>query len=273
MSKTLAQLREFTRALLSELSAKYWSDAELNTYINDGMRIFCDETDCLDDISTQSGVQYKADYTLPTDYTKIQRVEYIRGNSVYDVTPATLKEQYYGITRNAVSQPFQSNIIGNTLRFDGRLNSAAGATTLSAAITDVAANTLSVASVDDLPRTGRITIDSEIIEYWGISTLALTPLTRGAEGTTAATHSSAATVTLNDIWVYHYKFPATLTESAENELPMQFENAPAHYAAYIGRLKSKDYDLANGQKGIWDEYKMKGKEWAKFKVKRSYRPR
>ena len=275
MAKTLAQLRTFTRALLSEPSAKYWSDSELNTYINDGIGLFCDLTDCLDDISTNSGIQYQSDYTCPTDYTKIQRIEYIRGNSVYVVNDSTLHEQYTGVTRNSMSQPNRANIIGNTIRFDIRPNSAAGASTLDGDHTS-SATTITVADSSDFPREGRILIDSEVIEYFNNDgdNEELEVCTRGMEGTTAASHSDGATVTLRDIWVYHYKRAATLSSDTDTtELPVQFENAAAHYAAYIGRMKSKDYDLATSQKNVFEEYVTRGLDWAKQKIKRSYRPR
>jgi len=273
MSKTLAQLRTFTRALLSEPTAKYWTDAELNTYINDGQNLFCDLTDCLSDISTASSVQYQSDYDCPTDYTKLQRVEFVKGNSVYDVTPATLSEQYTGTTRNSMSQPFRVNLVGDTLRFDSRPSSAAASTTLDGTIT-AAATTLDLTSVSGFPREGRLIIGSEVIEYWNISSTTLSPCTRGVEGTTAAVHTDLDAVTLRDIYIYHNKRAATLSSDSDTtQLPAQFENASAHYAAYIGRLKSKDYDLANNQKMTFDEFVMRGLTWAKMRVKRSWRPR
>jgi len=275
MAKTLLQLRTLTRALLSEPVAKYWNDAEINGWINDGAGIFCDLTDCLDDISTDSGVQYQPDYDCPSDYTKIQKIEYVRGNSVYDATPATLYEQYTGLTRNSMSQPYRANIVGNKIRFDVRLNAAANADTLNGALT-ASVTTITLDDVTGFPREGRVKIDDEIIEYCNVDTdnEELEVCTRGAEGTTAATHADGATVTLRDIWIYHFKRPATLSsDTSTTELPIQFENAPAHYAAYIGRMKSKDYDLADSQKATFDDFVAKGLVWAKQKIKRSYRPR
>lgn len=274
MAKTLAQLRTLTRALLSEPTASYWSDAELNTYINDGANLFYEQTGCLSGISTNSSVQYQSDYDLPSNYTTIQRVEFVKGNSVYDVTPATLKEFYTGVTRNSMTQPYRMNLAGDKLRFDIRPNSAAANTTLTAAISSTSATSLAVASAAGLPREGRIIIDSEVIEYWNISTLTLSPCTRGAEGTTAATHSNGSTVTLRDIWVYHAKRGTELSsDSSTVEIPIQFQNAPAHYAAYIGRMKSKDYDLAAAQLQMFNNYLEQGNDWTRMHWKRSYSPK
>lgn len=59
--------------------------------------------------------------------------------------------------------------------------------------------TASVASILSIPTSGYVQIDSETIRYTGISatatTASLTGLVRGSNGTTAATHANAATVT------------------------------------------------------------------------------
>jgi hypothetical protein len=52
-----------------------------------------------------------------------------------------------------------------------------------------------MASSTSFPSSGTIIIDSELIAYTGNSGGTLTGLTRGASGTTAAAHSSGATVT------------------------------------------------------------------------------
>jgi hypothetical protein len=69
------------------------------------------------------------------------------------------------------------------------------ATTLSAAITSVSATSLTVTSAASFPATGnfRIKIDSEILIVTNVSGTTFT-VTRGAEGTTAATHANGADV-------------------------------------------------------------------------------
>ena len=71
----------------------------------------------------------------------------------------------------------------------------AAVTTLSAAITTTTATTLTVASTAALPATGdfRLLVDSEVMLCTGCSGTTLT-VARGVEGTTAATHASAAPV-------------------------------------------------------------------------------
>jgi len=75
-------------------------------------------------------------------------------------------------------------------------NSNGVTSTLTAAITSTTATTgITLASIDNMPTTGTINIGSENISYTGFNSLELTGVTRGVNGTTAATHSSGDTVT------------------------------------------------------------------------------
>jgi len=55
--------------------------------------------------------------------------------------------------------------------------------------------TIPVASVTNMPTSGKIKINNEIISYTGISSLNLTGATRGVDGTTAQAHLSSGPVT------------------------------------------------------------------------------
>ena len=68
-------------------------------------------------------------------------------------------------------------------------------TTLTTAITSNATTTIPVASVANMPTSGKIKIDSEIISYTGISGLNLTGATRGADGTTITNHLNTSIIT------------------------------------------------------------------------------
>ena len=60
---------------------------------------------------------------------------------------------------------------------------------------DASETTITLTSASDFPTAGTILIDSELITYTGKSSNDLTGCTRGASGSTAATHSNGATVT------------------------------------------------------------------------------
>jgi hypothetical protein len=95
------------------------------------------------------------------------------GGAFYDVTPL---RRVGGTVTPAVANCFT-----------------AAYSTLSSGI-NATATSLTLASGTNFPNAGVVQIDTEIIAYTGKSTNTLTGLTRGYNGTTAATHSSAAGV-------------------------------------------------------------------------------
>ena len=75
-------------------------------------------------------------------------------------------------------------------------NSDGVTSTLTAAIASTTATTgITIASKDRMPDSGTINIGSENISYTGFSGLELTGVTRGVNGTTAATHADGASIT------------------------------------------------------------------------------
>ncbi len=75
-------------------------------------------------------------------------------------------------------------------------NSDGVTSTLTAAITSTTATAgITIASKDRMPDSGTINVGSENISYTGFSGLELTGVTRGVNGTTAATHSDGAAIT------------------------------------------------------------------------------
>ena len=75
-------------------------------------------------------------------------------------------------------------------------NSNGVTSTLTAAISSTSATTgITIASKDRMPDSGTINVGSENISYTGFNSLELTGVTRGVNGTTAATHSDGAAIT------------------------------------------------------------------------------
>jgi hypothetical protein len=75
-------------------------------------------------------------------------------------------------------------------------NSDGVTSTLTAAITSTTATTgITIASKDRMPDSGTINVGSENISYTGFNNLELTGVTRGVNGTTAATHADGASIT------------------------------------------------------------------------------
>ncbi len=75
-------------------------------------------------------------------------------------------------------------------------------TTLSGAI-DNAVTSIPLTSTTSFPTAGYVTIDNEVISYTGVSGGNLTGATRGADGTAAASHLSAAAVSATIVAAHH----------------------------------------------------------------------
>ena len=95
-----------------------------------------------------------------------------------------------------VGTPVQEKGFGWGLGTYGGVDTDAFTTTLNGAI-DASTTTIVLADASQFPNVGTnfILIGSEMIQYTGVSTNTLTGVTRGARGTTAASHSNGATVT------------------------------------------------------------------------------
>lgn len=73
---TLSDVRTDVRSRLDESSARLWTDAELNRWINEALRDIarrCETLQAYDDINVTANTQ---EYTLPTDLLRVYRVEY-----------------------------------------------------------------------------------------------------------------------------------------------------------------------------------------------------
>jgi hypothetical protein len=273
-SKTLADLRTFTRVLLSEPVQAIWTDQELNTYINDGIDDFCTETDCIECLTTNSTVQYQADYAAPANVTKIKYVEIVKGNSTYQVIPEDLQEQFHGTVKSTSNPPEFYNFWEGNLRLRERPSVSAQSNSLASDINS-SDTSLVLNSTSNFPRMGRLLIDNEVIAYWSIATdgITLNGLQRGLEGSVAAAHSTSAVVTLRDMYIYHYKKENLTSDLQVTSIPSQFDEAVCYFAAAVGRRKSKDHDLAAEYMKAYTEYKAKAINWVKFKWKRTFWPK
>ena len=107
----------------------------------------------------------------------------------------------------------------------GGVTSGALANTLSSGI-NASVTTIPLTDASSFPTSGTILVDNELITYTGKSSNDLTGGTRGASGTTAATHSSGATVKLavgntdgdNDFTGWGFAAPTITTPTTELRL-------------------------------------------------------
>lgn len=104
---TLSDTRTDVRAHLNESTARFWTDAQLNVWINEGLRDVARRTETIQTFYTSiSAVAGTAEYTLPTNVLRVHRVEFVpTGNTqVYPVTVTTYDEldSVWGVYPNTV---------------------------------------------------------------------------------------------------------------------------------------------------------------------------
>lgn len=105
-------------------------------------------------------------------------------------------------------------------------------TTLSGSINSIV-TTITLASTTGFPTAGAVTIDSEVLFYTGVSGATLTGITRGSDGTTAASHNSGVPVGATIVAFHHNGLMAEI-EAIETSL--NFTASRAMTSNSSGRL-------------------------------------
>jgi hypothetical protein len=106
-------------------------------------------------------------------------------------------------------------------------------TSLSAGITPTAGDPIEVGATTDFLPYGYVLVDAEIIQYYTLSTtpVGLGTITRGACGTTAASHAPGAIVSSLGFWVKGTRSPAAI--SAANSLVELPLDVVSHLETYL----------------------------------------
>lgn len=81
MTVTLSTARSEVRALLDEPSAQFWSDAQLNSWINQGAQDIARRAQALWMQANVTAVVDQQNYQLPTDFLGVHRIDYQLSNS------------------------------------------------------------------------------------------------------------------------------------------------------------------------------------------------
>jgi hypothetical protein len=113
MPATLLAIRTDARSRLDEPSARYWSDAELNTWINEACRDIARRAEVIRNIVTSIPVfPGQSNYVMPLDLVRIHRVEFqttgVQPN-IYLLEGRTREEmdQYWGwLQQRQASYPY-----------------------------------------------------------------------------------------------------------------------------------------------------------------------
>lgn len=143
-------------------------------------------------------VQGQSTYALPNDTVDLLehviRTQAGQVSNQADLTITRISVSTYATLPNKLQQarPIQVWV----QRLDGQ--TAASITTLDGSISDTD-TTITVTSTQGMPAAGFVKIDNETINYTAISGNQLTYCFRGQNGTTAASHSSGASVSIQNL--------------------------------------------------------------------------
>jgi len=171
--------------------------------------------------------------------------------------------EMYNWNTTSTNQPSSFNIWNNQLYLSPTPSGSADTTTLGAAITTTTATTITVVSTSGFRFApfARFIIDSEVIYATGSTTTTFTGCLRGQEGTTAATHLIAATVTERD-GVYTFQVePDDLVDISDLTAIPEPEGLAFGAAMELALGSLKDTSLHNSLKAKYDEWygKLKNK--------------
>jgi hypothetical protein len=229
--RMLRQMRKKVRRLLNETDEVNSSitNEEIDDELNNAQTELGQSRmwTVLEDTKSLSTVADRYEYDLASSVLTLYEAK-------FDTQPlAVIDLHKWNILRwnsDTTGDPTKICMWGRKARVHPHPSESADTTTLNGAISSVTATTITVVSTAGFRTQGRIIIDSEVISYTGTTSTTFTGCTRGEEGTTAATHLTAVTVTERDV-IYHYqKDPDDLTDETD-ETPFLNPNAIIYKAS------------------------------------------
>jgi len=151
-----------------------------------------------------SGISAVAIKPSASSVQRPDEVEFFDSSGSHKVESLEL-DKFREVSRRPVygTRPFYYNFLESEriLLFAPAPDTAAHTTLLDGALT-AGATSATVDDTSNFPDQGRIIVDSEVIAYTAKTSTTFTGLSRGVEGTTAASHSDDATVTERDLFLY-----------------------------------------------------------------------
>jgi hypothetical protein len=253
--KSLWKLREKVRKFLG--NDETIKDSEIDEELNDSQReVMHDRVWNFAKIERSlSSVDNQVNYTIPSTISNIHTVTWDSQPLVY-VDQAKWDTFHWDST--TTGDPTHFTTSGTTLKVYPKVGDDASSTTLGAAITTTTATSITVAdsSAFRFSPYARFIIDSEVIYATSSTSTTFTGCLRGQEGTTAATHLNAATVTERDIVLFGQKEPDDLIDTTdETDIP-EPEGLALRGAANLALARLGDKTLA-------DRLEIKYEKWIK----------
>lgn len=237
-----------------ESSADFFSDAEIDRWVNQGYKAFVARTDWTEKVKAYTMVANQFEYTLPSD---IKRIDLVMWEDQYKVEWADLEEfrEYVGTSDGTSSD---RPVVYRTYPWDGKMrvypipSAASASSTVSGAHNDTV-GTIAVASGTSFPTRGRAIINSsEQILYYNKSGNNLLQCTRGDGYTTAASYAGGETIVHAPLEVYMVYQPPDIATGVDSRIGPSYDEALICYACHVARLKKGKFDEAKAYRQLFD---------------------
>lgn len=243
---TLSTLRTEVRNRVKESTASFWTDAEINAWLNYAYRDFAKETEWFDKVKAYPIVANQFIYDLPSD---IQFCDYLRWEDQKKIEPQDLEQFLRNMGFGGASGDPRDYCLNHP--WDGKFRiypipSAASASTTVSGAHNTTVTTITVADASDFPTRGRAILnDSEQILYTGTTATTLTGVVRGDGYTTAASYSGSETVKYAPLELYYRYTPPDMTASIDFRGPDRYDEALVQYATALALRKDEKYQEAS----------------------------
>lgn len=247
---TLANLRSDVRSLVLEPSAHMFSDAELATWLNFGIRDFSSKVLWYSRIVAKPVTQGIFEYDLPSDIMKMEMIRFQEKYRAKVLDEAEFASMTYRQTDQSQTYPD----FGFMYPHDKRLtiwpkpSTSRPAAQLNGGI-DSSQTTIITMNLAGgvFPEFGYIIIEGEQIRYQILESdgLTLTNCRRGDGDTTAAAHAHGTVVELAELQLFTRALPPDLSAAGDiPKLPNEYVESIVLYCGYRAYLKRQLYDKA-----------------------------
>ncbi len=252
---TLLNIRTEARSRVREATADFWSDVEMNRYINFGYKNFIARTEWTERVNAKviTANQYFID--LPSDLMKINMV---RWADQYEVKHEDIGEfaAKAGFSDAESDRPDMYTLWPTDAKMRiYPIPSASSASTTVSGIHTSSATTIAVTDATYFPERGRAIINSsEQILWFAKSGNSLTQVVRGDGYSTAASYVGGETIQYAPLEIYINYMPADLSADGDTtRVSSVYDQAFSDYAVFCAMMKKDMYKESSVYKTSYDE--------------------
>lgn len=251
---TLANLRADVRSRVVEPTADFYSNAEIDRWINQGYKRFMASTEWAEKIRAYPVVANQFEYALDSDCIKVHKMTW---QDQYEVDYLDMDDflSWRGTSNSSSTRPVVYTLYPWDQRF--RIyyvpSTSSDTTTVTGAHT-ASVTTITVGDTTNFPDYGRVRIGSEQILYYSKTATTLVGCVRGDGFTTAASLSGGETVTECPLWVQMKYQPADLSADGDTtRLGPNYEEALIAYACGAALGKRDEFEKSAAFYSVYRE--------------------